>query len=155
MDIIDNEYMSLTIDNFPNKETLENKAELYIFEYFEDIKRQVDLRREILIERIQNCSAEIIKSVENVRNECLVMSKKVDQLSIEVEKWKRNLHDVVDQFDLFNNNHKNVFGLDKSFKKVLENYKESLLGYNKYSFHFKEFDINFLFGRFDEIKKVY
>ena len=38
MDIIDNEFMSLTIDNFPNKETLENKAELYIFEYFEDIK---------------------------------------------------------------------------------------------------------------------
>jgi hypothetical protein len=81
----ESEYMSITSENISFMETLEKNAELYIYEYFEDIKRKVDLRREDLIERIHNCSEEIIKSVESTQQKYLKMSKEVDQLIFEVE----------------------------------------------------------------------
>ena len=52
MDNRDSEYMTLTSENMSDIETLDKNAELYIYGYFEDIKRKVDLRREDLIERI-------------------------------------------------------------------------------------------------------
>ena len=52
MDNRDSEYMTLTSENMSYIETLDKNAELYIYGYFEDIKRKVDLRREDLIERI-------------------------------------------------------------------------------------------------------
>jgi hypothetical protein len=56
--------MSINSENIPNMETLEKNSESQIHEYFEAIKRKVDLRREYLIQRIHNYSEEIIKSVE-------------------------------------------------------------------------------------------
>ena len=60
MDSRDSEYMSITSENMPNIQTFEKNGETYIYEYFEDIKRKVDLRREDLIQRIHNYSEEII-----------------------------------------------------------------------------------------------
>ena len=48
------EYMSITSENIPNMDTLEKNSESHVYEYFEDIKRNVDLRREYLIQRIHN-----------------------------------------------------------------------------------------------------
>ena len=43
---------------------LEKNAENYVYDYFEDIKRQVDIRREDLKFKIDTYSDQIIKSVE-------------------------------------------------------------------------------------------
>ena len=43
---------------------LKKNEEMYIYNFFEDIKRQVDIRREDLKFKIDNYSDEIIKSVE-------------------------------------------------------------------------------------------
>jgi len=37
----ESEYMSITSENISYMDTLEKNAELYIYEYFEDIKRKV------------------------------------------------------------------------------------------------------------------
>ena len=112
------------------------------------------MRREDLIERIHNCSDEIIKSIESKQQNYLKMSKEVNQLIFEVEKSKKNLNDLVNRLDLFEKKPKNVVGLDDPFYKFLEVYKESLLGFNKYSFDFKEIDIKDNFGHFKETENV-
>ena len=56
-------------------ENLEKDPEYYIFEYFEELKRKVDLRREDLKLKLDNCSDEIIKSIESVKENCIKLSK--------------------------------------------------------------------------------
>ena len=154
MDSRDSEYMSITSENMPNIQTFEKNGETYIYEYFEDIKRKVDLRREDLIQRIHNYSEEIIKSVESTQQKYMKMSKEVDQLTVEVEQSKSNLNDLVDRFDSCEKKQKSVVGLNECFRKVLDEYKETLLGFNKYSFDFKEIDIKDIFGNLSETEKV-
>ncbi len=129
-------------------ESLDKNAELYIYGYFEEIKRKVDLRREDLIERI------IIKSIKSTQNECLKMSKEVNQLTVEVEKSKKNLNKLINNFKTIEKRRGSLIVLNEDFTKVLEEYNDSLLGFNKYSFDFKEIDIKDLFGYFSQTKKV-
>ena len=142
-----------TEENMPDMETLEKNAELYIYGYFEDIKRKVDLRREDLIQRIHNYSDEIIKSIEDTQSECLKMPKEVNQLIVEVEKSKKNLNKLINNFD---KRWKSLIVLNENFTKVLEEYNDydSTFGFNKYSFDFNEVDVKDVFGYFSEIQKV-
>ena len=151
---MDNEYMSITSESVPNKKTLENNSETISHEYFEDIKRKVDLRREDLIQRIHNYSDEIIKSVDSTQLRYSKMSEEVEKLKIEVENSKSFLNGLVNRFDSCEKKQKSVFGLNESFCKVLEEYKESSLGFSKYSFDFKEIDIKDIFGSLIETEKV-
>ena len=82
------------------------------------------------------------------------MSKEVDQLTVEVEKSKSNLNNLVNRFDSSEKKQKSVVGLNECFRKVLDEYKETLLGFNKYSFDFKEIDIKDIFGNLSETEKV-
>ncbi len=52
-------------NNIFNVKASGNNSEAYIYEYFEDMKREVDLRREDLIQMIHNYSDEIITSIES------------------------------------------------------------------------------------------
>ena len=150
---MDNEYMSITSESVPNIETLENNAELFIYGYFADIKRKVDLRREDLIERIHNYSDEVIKSIENTQCECLKISKEVNQLKVEIEKSKRNLNKLTRNFNTVEKRSESLFVLNDNFTKVLGEYNDSLIGFNKYSFDFKEIDIKDVFGYFNSTKE--
>ena len=154
MDSRDSEYMSITLENFSDMETLENNAELYIFGYFEDIKRKVDLRREDLIQRIHSSSDEIIKSIESTQNECLKMSKDVNQLNVEVEKSKKNLNKLINNFNTVEKRQESWIFLNENFRDVLKDYNDSLLGFKIYSFDFREIDIKDVFGYFSQTEKV-
>ena len=48
-------------------ETLKKNSECYIYEYFEDIKRKVDIRREDLKLKIDKYSDEVIQSIEGTQ----------------------------------------------------------------------------------------
>ncbi len=151
---MDNDYMSITSESVPNKETLENNSETDSYEYFQDIKRKVDLRREDLIQRIHIYSDEIIESVKRTQLRYVKMSEEVNKLTIEVENSKSYLNGLASRFDSCEKKQKSVFGLNESFCKVLEEYKESSLGFSKYSFDFKEIDIKDIFGSLIETEKV-
>jgi hypothetical protein len=127
--------------------------ELYIYGYFEDIKRKVELRREDLIERIHNYSDEVIKSIENAQCECLKISKEVNQLTVEIEKSKRNLNELTSNFYTVEKRRVSLIVLDDNFTKVLGEYNDSLLGFNKYSFDFNQIDIKYAFGYFNSTKE--
>ena len=131
-----------------------NTAVDFINGHFNKIKRNVELRRVDLIQRIENYSEEIMKSVESTQQKYLKMSKEVDQLTVEVEKSTSSLNSLVNKFEVFEKKPKSLVGFDECLSKVLEEYKESLLGFSKYSFDFKEIDIKEVFGYLSETEQV-
>jgi hypothetical protein len=136
-----------------NMSDMDKNAESYIYGYFEDIKRKVDLRREDLIERIHNYSEEVIKSIENTQCEFLKISKEVNQLTVEIKKSKINLNKLTNNFYSVEKRRESLIVLNDNFTKVLGEYNDSLLGFNKYSFDFKEIDIKDVFGYFNSTKE--
>ena len=154
MDSRAREYMSKTSGNMSYMKTLEKNGEASIYEYFDGIKRNVYLRRDDLIQRIHKYSEEIIRSIEIKQQNYSKMSEEIDQLAVEVEKSKSNINDLVNRFKSFERIQKPKVRFDECFSKVLEEYKESLLGFSKHSFDFKEIDIKDIFGCFSEIEQV-
>ena len=143
-------------ENVTKIESLERNAESYIYEYFEDIKRKVDLRREDLKMKIDTCSDELIKSIESNQLNCIKLSKEVDRLTSDIEKFKQELNELVDRFDTFEINDakftdikQSVTVLNDSFTKILEEYNDSLIGNKEYTFKFKDIEIEDIFGRLE------
>jgi len=93
-------------------ELLKKNAEKYIYDYFEDIKRQVVIRRDDLKIKIDNYSDEIIKSLELNQKNYRKLSKEVNKITENIEKSKKDLNELSAQFDTLEFN-------DKKFKDIL------------------------------------
>jgi len=135
-------------------ELLEQNAENYIYEYFEDIKRQVDIRREDLKFKIDNHSDELIASLELNQKNLIKVSKEVNQMTDAIEKSKNELKKLITQFDTLEIIDKkfevikaSVAVVNQEFHKILAEYQESLIDNKKYTFEFKELAIEDIFGR--------
>jgi hypothetical protein len=135
-------------------ELLEQNAENYIYEYFEDIKRQIDIRREELKFKIDTYSDEIIKSVELNQKNLIKVSKEVTQMTNAIEKSKNELNKLITQFDSleiidkkFEDIKASVAVVNQEFHKILAEYHESLIGNKELTFKFKEMPIEDIFGR--------
>ena len=105
---------------------MEKNAENYIYDYCEDVKRQVDIRRKDLKFKIDMYSDEIIKSVELNQMNLIKLSKEANQLKTNIERIE--------------------------FHKILAVYKDSLIGNKKYILEFKELPIEDIFGRVIEFQ---
>jgi len=145
-----------------NIQKIENlDPENYSFEYFEELKRQVDLRREQLKLALDNNSDEIIQSIERTKENFIKLSKECKSLSTEIEKSKEELNKLIDRFDTFDIDEKNfeeirqrLIVLNRGMPRKLGEYKDSMIGNKEYIFEFKDIDINGLFGCFKEVEKV-
>jgi hypothetical protein len=146
-------------------ENLEKNPENYIIEYFEELKRQVDLRREELKLELDNCSDEIIQSIESTRDNCIKLSKESKMLSTKIEFLKEfsneKLTMLINDFDTFeidNKKFEDIRGhliiLNGGIARELSEYKDTIIGGKEYTFEFKEIDIKGLFGCFKEAEKV-
>ncbi len=135
-------------------ELLEQNAENYIYEYFENIKRQVDIRREDLKLKIDTYSDEIIISVKMNQINFIKISKQVNEMTTVIEKSKNELKKLIIQFDTLEFNDKkfddikaSVAVVNKEFHKILDEYQDSLIGNKKYTLEFKELPKEDIFGR--------
>ena len=135
-------------------EQLEKDPEIYTYEYFEDIKRKVGLRREDLKFKIDTYSDEIIKSIDNTQVNLAKLSKKVNLMNTNLKKSERELNMLIEQFDTLKFSDKkfeeiknNATVLNKEFCKILTEYQDSLTENKTYSFEFKEMPIEDIFGR--------
>ena len=82
-------------------ETLEKNSEVYIYEYFEDIKREFKIRREDLKMKIDKYSDEVIQSIEGTQANFIKISKQVNQISTEIKQSEKELDAYVKRFDTF------------------------------------------------------
>ena len=134
-------------------EQLKKDPESYLYEYFEDIKRQVDIRREDLKFKIDTYSDEIIKSIDNTRVNLVKLSKKVNFMNTNLEKSERELNMLMEQFDTlkfsdkkFEEIRSKATVLNKEFCNIITEYQDSLVENKNYSFEFKELQIEDIFG---------
>ena len=144
-------------ENGAKIEKLEMNSESYIYEYFQDIKREVDIRREKLKADIDKYSNEVIQSIESTQLNYIKLSKEVNQRATNIGESKKELDDYIKRFDTFVIDEKNVENIkngvvrvNKCFLKIIHDYNYSLVGNTKYLFRFKEIPIADVFGSFHD-----
>ena len=142
-------------ENVVKIEVLENNSEIYIYDYFEDIKRQVDLRREELKLKIDDHSDEVIKSVQITQLHFFKLSKDVNHMTTNIGKSKQQLKELMGQFDTLNYSYNkfkeikaSVAVVNKEFHEIIADYQDSLVGNKKHTFKFDELSIDEIFGRY-------
>ena len=142
-------------------EALEKDPEFYIYEYFEDIKRKVDLRREEIKLRVDSCSDEMIRSIENSKENCVRLAKEGRRLKMDINKQKKVLDELLERFDRFDIDEKefeeikeSVVLLNRRITFKIEEYKCSVVGNKVYSFEIKDIDIENNFGSLKVVEKV-
>ena len=113
-------------DRVAEIETLEKNSEGYIYEYFEDIKRKVDIRREDLKIKIDKYSDEVIQSIESIQLNYIKISKQANQISTGIDQSKKELDDYVKRFDTFEIDEnkfesikQGVVGVNGKFDKII------------------------------------
>ena len=85
-----------------NAKSLANKidffqknAETYINEYFQNVIIDVDLRREILKDEIDNYSDKLIESLKKKQKDCINLSKESNELKEKIENSKIELDELI------------------------------------------------------------
>ena len=124
------------------------------------------MRRENLKMDIDDFFDEIIKLIDIAQTNCVLrstngLSKELEQLSIDVEKLKKDLSQLISRFDTFDIREKKyedikqeVGVLNKAITRIQSEYTNSLLGNKECSFESNHFEIKDVFGCFKEIQKV-
>ena len=118
---------------------MERNSENYIYEYFSNVKRQIDLRREKLKAEIDEYSDGLIRSVESAQDEFIKISKKENEFSRIIEAYKKQLDEI----------EKQIYGLDvlnKNLKQTINNYNGFLIGNSTYEFLFRDQLCSDIFG---------
>jgi len=135
-------------------ELIRNDKENFIYEYFSDITREVDLRRDTLIRDIEEYSNEIIEDINKLRQECLDSSS--DQLKAAEEVFDackleiNELKDKFESFEMYDKKFEEVLSKSKALQEKLEleinKYKFELQGNKSYWLESKKIKINEVFG---------
>jgi hypothetical protein len=147
--------------NISKLEALETDPDYFIYEYFQEIKRNVDWRREELKLRIDICSEEIIQSIESTKVNCIKLSKEINQLSNKIIQSKTELNELVQQFGSLNKDQQkledvrnSLVVINQNFIRLQSEYKDSLLVNKEYTFRYQDIKVDDFFGSFEEIGKV-
>ncbi len=154
------EELVLASENLLKIEQLETNAEMYIFDYFEDLKIKVDLRREDLKFKIDNYSEELIKSIEINQRNCTRMSREVNRISANIERSKKELNELMDMFQTaeFNDNKRfdeikaSAKVVNKDFFRTIAAYHNFVIGGKEYKFEFEDSSIETIFGSLTDLE---
>ena len=121
---------------------LKKYPEGFLYDYFEKVKRDVDLRREILKQEIDTYSDLVIKQIEDAHAECKILSAKIEDISTQMESYTDKLNKLKDNF--------NTLDADQLEKKMEDNIRQikySLLQNKYFSCQFEEINIENIFGK--------
>ena len=134
----------------------EQDSETFIYNYFEELKRQVDLRREDLKSKIENYSNDLIESINELRNKHCQLTKQENILKTKIDNSKKELNESINKFDVFNFNESDLFDIKENITEMghkfdnLSQLRQSLIDYKEYSFNFNDQSIERIFGTFSE-----
>ncbi len=121
---------------------IQNNAETYINEYFQNVIIDVDLRREQLKAEIDTHSDKLVKSLKTIQLNCFKLSKEINDVTNKIKKSKA----VLDEFIQKDKKNRDEFVMfKKEFESDLDNYKKMLTN-NKISLTFFEIPIQEVFG---------
>ncbi len=124
----------------------------YVYDYFEEIKRQVDLRRENLKQEIDEYSDEIIQTI-NQKQRGLAYSKGMWS-EIELDSAKTEILDLLEVCDPSDCDVPTLLQINSKLNARLEKYKFALTGNKDYEFKLNTSSIEKIFGSFTEVEQV-
>jgi hypothetical protein len=84
---------------------IQNNAETYINEYFQNVIRDVDLRRELLKAKIDDYSNLLIESLKTTEANCIKLSKEINDVTNKIKRSKA----VSDEFIQENKKNRDEF----------------------------------------------
>ena len=58
-------------------ESVRNDSDNYVYEYFAELRRQVDLRRDTIINSVQEYSNKMIEQIDHLEQECFIMLRRI------------------------------------------------------------------------------
>jgi len=135
-------------------ESIRKDKENFVYEFFSDITREVDLRRDTLIRDITEYSNKIIENINKLRQECLVSSSRqlkaaevvLNACKLEVNEQK----DKFESFEIYDKKFEEVLSKSKALQEELDlamnKYKFGLQGNKSYRLESKEIKISEVFG---------
>jgi len=141
--------------NLKKIEAIRKDPDNYICEYFGELTRQVDLRRETLVEDIHKYSDELIQKIERLKQECMDKSKEASKITDELATIKTKINDLNSMFnslEIDDNKIEEIMsqkkskGLSDLMRPVLEKYKLELQGKKYYKFATNEIKLENVFG---------
>lgn len=135
-----------------------NDPNYYIYEYFEEIKRQVDYRRESLKLDIDTYSDQLIQEINVFQRKCMEADHEIHKAARNIEIIKQELDKVlklVDRDDIEGSSANiRIDSLNPLLMKVIDNYKSELVEHKILQFNYKPLTIERIFGTIDNIKMV-
>lgn len=123
--------------------SLMHNTDLYFYNYFDEVKRQIDVRREMLRNELDDCSDRALAHVEKVKSGCMKIRLNDEEKKKKIEAMDRCIQELRDKpYTLHANrsiltNVKNelVFNENK-LDKMLTVYHDELLGNCQYFFEY-------------------
>jgi len=86
-------------ENLKEIESIRKDPENFITEYFGELSRQVDLRRETLIEDIHKYSDELIQKIEKLKQDCVAKSNEETKITDVLDTTKAKINDLNSMFN--------------------------------------------------------
>jgi hypothetical protein len=135
-------------------EQLETNSEIYIYNFFEVIKRKVNQRRKSLKLKVDNYSDYMIKLIEISQLYQIKLPKRVTEITKDIDKCKKKLKGYMFQFETVEYSDKKfgeikarVADLNTEFHELIVEFQVKLIGNKKYTFEFDEISMVDIFGR--------
>lgn len=153
--------MDETMDLMNSIEAIQNDRDNYIFEYFQELKRQVDQRREELKLEIDTCSGNIITKINETQSKCSQLTNDVIDISKRVNAAKLKLNHLMQKLDSFEIDDEKYSGIQiqldivkPKLASILEEYKSAIIGDSYYEFVSSNICIDDIFGQFISVEGV-
>ncbi len=125
----------------------------FIYEYFSELKTQVDLRREELKLKIDQHSDKLIGQIEEIEKQCRNIQIKIDDLNVSVLKSAHVLNQLVNKFNSCKLNEQMVqeimteaLMLKPNFEHKSNEHQNSILNHKIYKFVYNEIYVEQMFG---------
>ncbi len=122
-------------------EVLKNSPEGFLFDYFEKVKRDVDLRREILKRDIDNYTDQMIDWIEKTKKECMELSIQIEDISALLDSYDNELKKLKDNFNTLEADE-----LEQKLEEIIRQCKYSLLQKKYFTCQFEEINVENIFG---------
>lgn len=126
---------------------INNDPKLFIHEYFNDLKKKCNQKREEIKSEIDNHYDQILKEIDKYQKDCEISSKIIDDMFTDIELHKNNLKDWIKEYDTTSINEETrnrIIFESKSTKLKLEDqfgvYKNRLL--KNMSYRIEHYDIS-------------